>query len=275
MYSKAKNKRCLWQDYVKVRNECNALIKEGKRKFFKERITKFRNESKTLWSLLNHAIKKRRNKTSLPKEIRINGIDVTDTKQISNAFAEHYSSIGMKYAEKLRQNNVRSPDVIRHIKKVNNSIYLYPTHDREIEKIADKLKAKNSSGIDNISNKLVKAIIPCICDTLVTLINTCMSEGKFPKIFKTAVVIPLYKGKDKREINNYRPISLLSCISKIFEKVILHRMVSFAQKENLLYEGQYGFRTNRSTTDACLDYIGNIINSLENNMYVFFFFRHV
>ena len=79
---------------------------------------------------------------------------------------------------------------------------------------------------------------------------------------KLANVKPLYKGKNKTEIVNYRPISLLLIISKILEKIVNMRRVKFLQKYKVLTESQYGFRYGRSTTDAMLDFTGNVLENI-------------
>jgi len=84
---------------------------------------------------------------------------------------------------------------------------------------------------------------------------------------KLSVVKPLYKGKDKTEIINYRPISLLPVISKILEKLVNDRVVKFLTKNNVIYEGQYGFRRNRSTTDAILDFTGNVLENINRGYF--------
>ena len=91
-----------------------------------------------------------------------------------------------------------------------------------------------------------------------------MVTGIFPKQMKTAVVIPLYKNKERDYVNNYRPISLLLTISKLLEKVIYKRVYNFMQQTNQIYESQYGFRAGYSCDNAINKVLGEIVKNLQN-----------
>ena len=99
------------------------------------------------------------------------------------------------------------------------------------------------------------------------LINLSFALGKFPTILKIAKVIPIHKKGDKSECDNYRPISLISNISKLLEKLVHERLYSFLEKEKLLFEGQYGFRNKRSTTDALTDITERVRNACDKGYY--------
>ena len=89
--------------------------------------------------------------------------------------------------------------------------------------------------------------------------------GIFPKIFKTAKVIPIYKSGPKNLVHNYRPTSLLPCLSKVLEKVIKNTLVSFLEKQKIFYDYQYGFREKRSVLHALLDVITPGYDAIEQN----------
>ena len=74
--------------------------------------------------------------------------------------------------------------------------------------------------------------------------------GLVPNMAKVAKLIPTYKANDKRDISNYRPISLLPVVSKILEKVVHTHLYTFLEKNKVVYASQYGFRKNRSTVNA-------------------------
>lgn len=104
-----------------------------------------------------------------------------------------------------------------------------------------------------------------IVKPLTILINRSLEEGIFPTELKIAKVIPLYKAKEKNSLLNYRPISILPTISKIFEKVIHQRLVKFFDKHKVLSEYQYGFRKNRSTLQAVSLFTLDILEALSNH----------
>ena len=119
--------------------------------------------------------------------------------------------------------------------------FQYTTPD-SIEEIIGDLKPESSAGYDNLLSKLLKDIKGIISRPLSIIINQSLCSGIFPSKLKLAKVIPLYKKEDQRVFGNYRPISLLSSISKIFEKVAFKPILEYFTSNNLLFESQYGFR---------------------------------
>ena len=106
----------------------------------------------------------------------------------------------------------------------SKSLFLHPTDKRDVIRIINELKPKNSCGHDGLSSKLVKDLKNEIALHLSIMINTSIESGHVPGTMKLAKVIPIYKSKDKQMLNNYRPISLLPIFSKIIEKVIYQRL---------------------------------------------------
>ena len=97
--------------------------------------------------------------------------------------------------------------------------------------------------------------MPYLSNILSNLINLSLQSGIVPDHLKVARVIPLFKSGDKDEITNYRPVSILPCISKIYEKVVYHRLISYLNKNDILNSNQYGFRNNHSTSMAIVDFV--------------------
>ena len=99
---------------------------------------------------------------------------------------------------------------------------------------------------------------------IANLINKCFSEGKFPDILKKAVVVPIHKKGNIELISNYRPISKLCFLSKIFEKVLKFRIMNYFENKNLFCPTQYGFQKGVSTQDAILHVTEKIYENLNN-----------
>ena len=125
---------------------------------------------------------------------------------------------------------------LQKIPKMEKSLFITLTNEIEIKKVISTLLNKNSSGIDNISNNLLKKLSEALLTPLEILFNRSLLEGVFPKWMKMAEVIPLYKCKERDLLTNYRPISLLITVSKVLEKLFYKRLYSFLQKEKILYE---------------------------------------
>jgi hypothetical protein len=128
----------------------------------------------------------------------------------------------------------------------------------DTEKIINNLKSKTSVGVDEISTKLLKEIKNEIINPITLIVNQSLSTGIFPDLLKIGKISPIFKKDDKTQINNYRPISILPAISKVFEKVIFNQLHEHFISENLYYHNQYGFRANHSTEYATLELIDRI-----------------
>ena len=130
---------------------------------------------------------------------------------------------------------------------------LKQTDEVEIGKILNNLKNKKSTGHDGISNEILKCCSPIIEKDLCKAFHNCFLERRFPNSLKIAKVVAMYKNGDNTKPENYRPISLLSPISKIFETILLKQMTKFFSKNDSFSEHQYGFRKKRSCCDAIKD----------------------
>ena len=131
--------------------------------------------------------------------------------------------------------------------------------------IINSLKPKTSTGVDGISNKLLKFVICGIAKPLPIIINQMLSVGIFPDVLKISKVIPLYKKDDPVNFSNYRPISLLPSISKIFEKFIFKQLADYLEKKMTLQRSSLKFIINVFQIDTCTTEIH----------FKFYFLRHL
>ena len=106
-------------------------------------------------------------------------------------------------------------------------------------------------------------MIAHIADPLVYIINLSISSGIVPDNMKIAKVVPIFKKGNKDDVNNYRPISLLTTFSKIIERIIYIRTIKFCQLHNIFTEFQFGFRENHSTSHALLSFVEKNTKSLD------------
>ena len=118
-----------------------------------------------------------------------------------------------------------------------------PTDENEIEQKIKAMKDNKALGPNSIRTKILKVHSKTLSKPLAELINLSLNQGKFPAILKIAKVIPIHKRGDKSECCNYRPISLISNISKLIEKTVHERLYSFLEKEQLLFEGSLDLGT--------------------------------
>ena len=122
---------------------------------------------------------------------------------------------------------------------------------------------KHSKGCDGLSVYTLKQIISCIVSSLTKIINKSYLYGIVPDFCKIAKIVLVFKSGDVSDYKNYRPISILPAISKLFEKLTLFRLRSFLTKHDILHESQHGFQTNHSTCTAAMDLLNKITKNLD------------
>ena len=136
------------------------------------------------------------------------------------------------------------------------------TSTKEIENIRS-LKAKESHGYDGITTKILKISAPFISSPLSYIFNKSMISGIFPTRLKYATIKPIFKNGDKKNVANYRPISILLSFSNILEKIMNIRLMNHLETNNILAAEQFAFRTSSSTEQASFNFINNILNELK------------
>ena len=130
------------------------------------------------------------------------------------------------------------------------------------------MQNKRSSGPDGISSVMIKHVGHLLAPVLTIAINQSLKSGVFPSALKVARVIPLFKNKgEASDFGNYRPISLLNVLSKIYERVVFNQIVEYFNTKKLFYNSQYGFRTKHSTEDAAIELIDLINQCFEKDIY--------
>jgi hypothetical protein len=133
-------------------------------------------------------------------------------------------------------------------------------------KVARTLKNKFTSGSDEIPDYVIKHSIDYFKKPLTDIYNTSLEKGVFPDRLKIAKIIPVHKKGNTRDINNYRPIALLSVFYKLLEKLVYNRLITFIEKNGIITDAQHGFRTNRSTITALQDFVHNILLAMDNKL---------
>ena len=140
-------------------------------------------------------------------------------------------------------------------------MYSRPTTPTEIIRRIQNLKSHKAFGPDGIPAEVIKHCVSVLAPVLSELVNLSFSKGRFPSCLGAAKVIPLHKNGDKTNMTNYWPISLLSVISKVFERVMYSRISEFLERHQLLSKSQFGFRSKRS----CIDAIASIVERIRSD----------
>ena len=239
----------------------NIVLQRLKKNYYNVQFNKYKRNPLKTWNLIN--ILYGRGKKQTVKTIKLpNGSTTVDAKTISTVFNEYFTTV----AEKLQSNLGPSLHNYDYLVPCNiRSIYLSSTTSNELNGIIKSLDS--SKGAEFIPIKFLKMCISNLCPVLCQLINYCMLTGVYPDCLKVARIIPIYKKGDKELLGNYRPISILPSLNKIFEKVIYSRLVNFISHCNILSENQFGFVKLRDTQQAALKLITGVLPSFLSNEY--------
>jgi hypothetical protein len=138
------------------------------------------------------------------------------------------------------------------------------TTPSEIFDIIHKLPPNKSPGVDGLTSECVKEVAEIISAPVSDCINASLLQGVFPEKMKIGRIIPLHKKDSRLDINNYRYLTILSVISKVYERAVHTKLYNYLTERNLLSNCQFGFRKNRSTQDAALAFLNEIHDALEN-----------
>ena len=253
--------------YKFYRNSIVNLCRASKNCYYSNFFNTNINNSKKIWSKINSLINNK-SKSDSAKCILINNVMNSNPASIAKAFNSYYS----KVAESIR---FKLPDSYRHFSdflpcRNNQSIFLEPCDSDEVMWTISLLSLGKASGPHSIPVKILDLLKREICHPISDLINLSFTTGVFPSALKVAKVVAVYKNKGSPLLcSNYRPISLLSNIDKIYEKILYNRLHSFLTKHNILFPQQFGFRKSHSTSHAVLSISQKIYDALESGKFAY------
>ena len=269
LYAKLKSTPTNSNDYNRYKlnlksynNILNKLIMNAKKSYYHNEFLKHKHNIKNTWLTINNLLCRQKRKTHFPNEIKINSVSITDQNSIANEFNNYFTSVGLTLSNRIPQTQKSYQDYLT--KMIYSKFSFSPTNRDEVIKIINNFLPKTSSGCDELSMKLLKRVRYVLCDSITLIINQSLNTGVFPEKLKMTKVLPLLKKDDPCLLDNYRPISLLPAISKIFERVVFSQLYAYFNDEKLLYISQYGFRKEHSTENACLEFIDRIMLDLDN-----------
>ena len=193
--------------------------------------------------------------------MEVGGSSTTESDAIADYVSNYFKETPMKLHRDLpKPDNDFGLKILENKNILNN---FSEVTENEILVIMSELK--NSSPLSDIPSKFLKLCSPYLVPILCRLFNEYISQGYFPRIFKTSTVRPVFKDGENCQVKHYRTISLLPILSKIFEKVIYTRIYEFFEDCELLSPNQFGYLRNRSTTKAVLTLMEHSLPAIMNN----------
>lgn len=215
------------------------------------------------WKHLNELMG--RNPKPVKIELYYGGRKTSNNREICEIFNDYFANIGENLASTIQKRNTNP---VGTVNRLEHSIFLNPANVSEVISIINELDVKKSCGPDNFSPNIIKSNADTFSVLLSQLFNQILSQGKYPDCLKVARVSPIFKSGDATDPCNYRPISTLSVFSKIFEKLLVNRIVNFLNKYNVLYKYQYGFRKGCSTATAIVELVDFLLDNIDKKCIV-------
>lgn len=253
----------LKKEYTQYRNRLNKIIKFTKNQYYKNELNKVHGNYKKTWNIINEASNNNKENKQQNYAIESETGELIENKlKIANMFNNFFINVGSNMAKTINNSNIQSNT---SEKKINNSMYLRPVTKEEVIIYISKLKNYSAPGPDGIQVSTIKRIHIFILEPLTHIINLSFINGNIPFEWKESIVTPIYKQGKKSQLTNYRPISVINILAKIFEQSLKNRLIEFLEKNDILNSKQYGFRKNCRTEHAILDLTKKIIYDIDSD----------
>ena len=268
-YVKTKNvdiKNELHHEYKLLRNKVREETRQCRKKYLQEFFTKNINHIKNTWKGIKSIIKINSCNKSQPSSLLVNNKLVSEPKDVAETFNEYFSTIASKLQKKIKH---VGKDFSYFLKDDNPfNFFIMPANVTQVINTINDLNSNKSLGPYSTPTDIFHLIKLNVAQPLTDIINLSFQEGIYIDHLKIAKVIAVFKDKGcNLDCSNYRPISLLSNINKIVEKLMHERLYSFLEKHKLIYELQFGFRSCHSTGHALTDLTEAVRKSIDEGCY--------
>uniref|UniRef100_A0A1B6H5G6 Reverse transcriptase domain-containing protein n=2 Tax=Homalodisca liturata TaxID=320908 RepID=A0A1B6H5G6_9HEMI len=260
LYRKSKNNKQIKLSLKEQKNKYKKLIQKKKRDYINNKVVNTTNINKTIWQVVNNEIRN-------SKEMSFKNIELNDGGKIICDPVCVADLLNISFVEMVKKHV--APNLNKKSISINrNSNYKSKFKCNTIDcdqliKIIDSIKPKWSAGYDDIPIKIIKEAKHALLKPLLHVVNVSIITGNFPTQLKISKVVPVLKKGDSKNPLNYRPLAIQPALSKIFEKTMMIQLVDYFEKGNLLDLEQHGYRKNRSTVTALIDYIENVLENLD------------
>ena len=252
--------------YTALKNEVDVLLKQSKMTYYRNFFTRYKENLQKIWCGIKSIINIKSKNLDIPTCVSHNDQNITKPKEIADKFNEFYSSIADKILSERKYNGNNSFDDFLG-NPLPNSMAIYPCDFLEVKSIIRDLCSGKASGPNSIPTDILQLLIHDISKPLTQIFNLSFKTGVHPDLLKTARVMPVYKKGTRLLVANYRPISLLSNLNKILEKLMFNCVYSFLETNKVIYRHQFGFRTKHSTRHALIDITETIRKALDDKKF--------
>ena len=242
----------------------NKAIRQAKSSYYNCLFAKYKSDTKKTWETLHSVMNITKNKQNFPNFFRVNNTTISHKEEIAQNFNQFFVNIGPALASKIKY--VNDNEFKKYLfNPIQRQFTFQIVNENDIANVFRELTSKSSTDINGLSIKMLKLVSTKLCFPLCVIVNQSLNTGIFPQSLKIAKVIPVFKKDDNTNLTNYRPISLLPVLSKIFEKIVHTQLSAYFVEHKLLFKSQHGFRKNHSTETATLEFIDKLLKHLDKN----------
>ena len=231
----------MWNIAKHLRNTTNANIRQAKREFVLEELDGCRQDSRKFWHTIRSVVPSNKNKDSSRQDTKVGKNEVA---HFINDFFINVGKVGDR-----DDGNVLNKDWYRSVNGDSDAVEGWKTEDftvEEVLKLVKEINISKSSGLQDISSFVVKEVFTILAPQVTHMMNVSVRTATFPSVWKKGLVIPIPKGGNQTQVQNYRPISLLPLPGKLLEKLMHKHLMEFIEGESLITCYQHGFRKGHS-----------------------------
>ena len=244
---------------------CAKHVNLAKAKYRKKYFEDHKDNSRKQWQMINELLNRKKKNVQVSKLIDGEGKILNSASEIAENFNEYFANIASNLKNDINNKSeaVNSDNSYLQFlqQPVQNSLHLSRVGSQEVHEVIQNFKNKSTLDTKISALKIANKSFS-FTHILAKIINKSFNEGVFPRQLKNARVVPVFKEGSKTEVGNYRPISLLSSLSKIYEKLMHKRILKFLDSNEVLNDMQYGFRPGRSCEHALLKAQQTLLDSL-------------
>ena len=226
-------------------------MKQSKQIYYTKHFDNNWNNIENTWKRIKTIISIKNITATVPHSIEFDNKTITDPTAMSNVFNNYFTSIAKKTNSNIKFLPKHYTDYLFY--STTNTFFLTATDKNEISLLISSLDSHKSSGPSSIPVKNLKLVKNVISQQLSDIFNMPFSTGQFPSLLKMVKVISVHKRQPRVDYASYRPISLLSNIEKIMEKLMYKRLFNSLDINNIIYSLQFGFRPKYSTAHALIN----------------------
>jgi hypothetical protein len=260
-------KDLIFTEYKAYKNIISSLILKSKDFYYKNYFYTNKKNTIKVWKGIKDIINfNSKAKNCGPSSIIKKNELITDEHEMAVEFNDYFTLIAGDIDKSIVNSRTNYMDYLDN-SFAHKTFNLNPVTAEEVQDYIDTLKNQKSCGPNSIPTILLKISKSILSEPLANIINISFSSGVFPSSLKLAEVIPVFKKGDKTIVSNYRPISLLSNISKIIERIVRNRLYIFLESNDLIYDFQFGFRNGHSTNHALIMMLKKIQESIDQGHY--------